>query len=111
MTFSPIPTGELFSNHIAKQDGELLTDLAQSKFASVCVAEFDTGWFVQVGVPIAGDLKEAMEANAFVRAEYDGRRFSPEFRSVVRAAQAEGLAFLRIHVDAEPTEGLTTFDW
>jgi hypothetical protein len=108
MTFATIPVGELYSNHITQSDGEVLTSIAKSRAYPFVVAEFDTGWFLQVAIPGGGWWPDDNQEMLAAMTEFP---FSTEFLDIARTAQAAGLAFLRIHADAEPTEGLATFDW
>jgi hypothetical protein len=111
MTFTTIPVGELYSNHIRERDSDTLNNLAASRFSEVSVAAFDTGWLVEVGGHGLNDPLDLKETNNVIVQKYVESDMSAEFVAIVEAAQRAGLAFLRIHADAEPTEGITTFDW
>jgi hypothetical protein len=111
MKFNAIPVGELHPNHIRSRDADRLNDLADRRFAEVSVADFDTGWFVQVGGYGPNDPLDLKETNDTILKAYVEADMSADFIRIVEAAQAAGLAFLRVHVDAEPTEGLPVFDW
>lgn len=110
MKFHSIPVAELHGGHITEKDGQLLSQLAKTDFAAALVAEFDTGWFVQVGKH-EQDPIDGMEALNTIRAQYVDLGLSPAFMGILDAAQREGLEFLRIHADAEPNKELTVFDW
>jgi hypothetical protein len=101
--FKTIEVGELYSNHITEEDNYALDDLSRSRFAEVVVASFDTGWFVEVASVDNG--------HEYIDLCYERAAMSEAFKKIVLEARKQGLRFLRIHADAEMTEGLEVFDW
>jgi hypothetical protein len=107
MKFTECRVAELFSRHITETDDDKLVDLIYSEH--VVVARFVTGFFVEVGAGHDKSWKD--ESNDSLREFYEERGFSKQFMKILDAAQSQGLGFLRIHSEGEPTEGLETFEW
>jgi hypothetical protein len=112
MKLAECKMAEVWLRHVTKPDAEKLRDLEYQNLdreQDVLVTRFDTGWIVAVGSDCDFGLTE--ETNDSYRDFFKNHEFSPQFRAVVDAAQAAGIAFLRIHVHATPTDGLEIYEW
>lgn len=109
MLFHESSLGELSCKHITREDAVLLKDNAAKVFMDLVVAQFDTGWFVEVGAApgheCAGDI------NHCISSCFEAREFSKQFQTIVLDAQKAGLQFLRIHRDCDEVAGFETFEW
>jgi hypothetical protein len=107
MKFAECRAAELYSHHITETDADKLVDVIYSEH--VVVARFVTGFFVEVGAGHDKSWKD--ESNDSLREFYEQRGFSSQFMKILDAAQSQGLGYLRIHSEGEPTEGLEVFTW
>ena len=95
------------SCHITETDADRLVDLIY--FEHVVVARFVTGFFIEVGA--GHDHRWKDESNNSLREFYEEKGFSKQFMKILDSAQSQALGFLRIHSDAETTDGLEQFIW